>query len=1121
MRFVRLPVVAVIVLVVAIASLTGVTLLLPGNVAAQQEYSLRFYGTGARDVDRVKIPLDAPHRSVDVGATDFTVEFWMRALPGANASGPCVAGPDTWISGNIMFDRDIFGTGDYGDYGISLYGGRIAFGVATSTASRTICGATNVADGQWHHIAVTRRSSDGQLSIFVDGVLDGQAPGPVGDISYRDGRVAQWPSEPYLVIGAEKHDYDRVAYPSFNGWIDEVRISNTLRYTVSFARPTQPFTSDALTVALYHFDEGAGLIVNDTSGAVDGPVNGTLFVDPLSGGPAWSTETPPWTGNLPNSTLAPTATDTPAPPTATATPAPPTATSTPVPPTATSTPVPPTATATPVPPTATNTPVPTATNTPLPPTATNTPLPTATNTPVPPTATNTPLPPTATNTPLPPSNNALRFDGANDEVRGGPIAGLGGAQTIELWVRPATGGQDSVIIAHSDDVIGWALELNGGRATWWVASTAGWRAAQHPTALLANTWHHVAVTYDGTTARVFVNGAPGPAVTIGAITQGPFLRIGGLAGYGFFNGDIDDVRISNVVRYTSTFTPPSTAHPADANTRALYRLDEGSGQTTADASGNGYHLTLGTTVNADSADPTWVASTAPIAPPPTATNTPLPTATNTPVPPTATNTPVPPTATNTSLPTATNTPVPPTATNTPVPPTATNTPVLPTATSTPLPTATNTPVPPTPTLTPTGEGPAENLLRNGGFELDANGDTRPDNWTSNTRVTRSAAVVRSGSYAMRHYATDNANYTISQTVAGVTAGTNYVLVGYVAIPPTSDTFTFNVRVRWLRSDSTIIRTDTARSFTGSISGWEMARGVYAAPAGAVQARVEMNVSSLNATVYADDFAFGPVAGSGTTPTSAPATATPTSTSAPTATNTPALPTATNPPASPTATSTPSPTAGANGALAFDGVDDEAGNAAFSMSGGFTVEAWVRPSSGNQNSIVIVTGDGSRGWSLELNDGRATLWVADNAGAWSSVRNDSMVLQANQWYHIAATYANGNARVFVNGVAGTSGTVGTVSHMPVLRLGGLTGYGFFAGQIDDVRISRIVRYTGSFTPPSMPLPADANTIALYLFDEGSGQTAYDASGNGYHLTLGRSAGVDSADPQRVVSSAPGR
>ena len=48
-------------------------------------HSLRFHGTGRHDVDRVKIPLcESPGLPgekglpVDVGATDFTLEFWVR-----------------------------------------------------------------------------------------------------------------------------------------------------------------------------------------------------------------------------------------------------------------------------------------------------------------------------------------------------------------------------------------------------------------------------------------------------------------------------------------------------------------------------------------------------------------------------------------------------------------------------------------------------------------------------------------------------------------------------------------------------------------------------------------------------------------------------------------------------------------------------------------------------------------------------------------------------------------------------------------------------------------------------------------------------------------------------------
>lgn len=222
--------------------------------ASVSAVSLRFYGHGVSDIDRVKIPLDAPHRTVDVGG-DFTLEWWMKALPGDNATSVCVSGVDNWIYGNVMFDRDVYGAGDYGDYGVSLRGGRIAFGVHNGTSGEGICGSTNLSDGNWHHVAVVREGSTGAMSIYVDGVLDGSGTGPTGDISYRDGRSTSYPNDPYLVIGAEKHDAGP-SYPSFSGWIDEVRLSSVVRYSSNFTPPTAPFSSDGDTVLLLQFEDG-------------------------------------------------------------------------------------------------------------------------------------------------------------------------------------------------------------------------------------------------------------------------------------------------------------------------------------------------------------------------------------------------------------------------------------------------------------------------------------------------------------------------------------------------------------------------------------------------------------------------------------------------------------------------------------------------------------------------------------------------------------------------------------------------------------------------------------------------------------------------------------------------
>lgn len=270
----------------------------------------------------------------------------------------------------------------------------------------------------------------------------------------------------------------------------------------------------------------------------------------------------------------------------------PTPTPTAVPPTATPTTVPPTATSTPVPPTNTPTTIP----------------PTATNTAVPPTATNTPIPPTPTNTPVP-ANFALSFDGVNDLVVAAAVPGTG-PLTVEAWVLPNGNFSNGLLVignggAGTDN--GWSLELNDGFLTLWMYTNQGWQFSRYATRLQAGQWYHVAGTYDSGVARTFVNGVGSAATNVGVLTQGTTLTFGGLAAYPFFNGTLDEVRVSNVTRYTLDFTAPTAPFAPDANTLGLWHFNEGIGQVAVDVSASANNGTLGNTPGVETSDPTWVA----------------------------------------------------------------------------------------------------------------------------------------------------------------------------------------------------------------------------------------------------------------------------------------------------------------------------------------------------------------------------------------------------------------------------------------------------------------------------------------------------------------------------------
>jgi len=77
-------------------------------------------------------------------------------------------------------------------------------------------------------------------------------------------------------------------------------------------------------------------------------------------------------------------------------------------------------------------------------------------------------------------------------------------------------------------------------------------------------WHHYAATRSGSSVRVFVDGIlESTATTINSVSStARVLQIGNDATTNYFNGYIDDLRITKgVARYTSNFTPPTAPFP--------------------------------------------------------------------------------------------------------------------------------------------------------------------------------------------------------------------------------------------------------------------------------------------------------------------------------------------------------------------------------------------------------------------------------------------------------------------------------------------------------------------------------------------------------------------------------
>ncbi|OOV18886.1 leucine-rich repeat protein [Flavobacterium sp. LM4] len=149
----------------------------------------------------------------------------------------------------------------------------------------------------------------------------------------------------------------------------------------------------------------------------------------------------------------------------------------------------------------------------------------------------------------------LHFDGNNDLVNLGSnlSASLNNNTkiTLEAWIKPESIGTNRTIVGNYNNgafQMQSLLRQNGSSLEFWIGTNTGFTDATVSNVLSANTWYHVAGTWDGTTMKLYINGnqvASYPKSGSLSTTTNNYM-IGNSSTNERFHGSIDEVRIWNV-----------------------------------------------------------------------------------------------------------------------------------------------------------------------------------------------------------------------------------------------------------------------------------------------------------------------------------------------------------------------------------------------------------------------------------------------------------------------------------------------------------------------------------------------------------------------------------------------
>jgi len=226
-----------------------------------------------------------------------------------------------------------------------------------------------------------------------------------------------------------------------------------------------------------------------------------------------------------------------------------------------------------------------------------------------------------------PPGNALDFDGSNDTITASQSPAFEMQTfTIESWIKldPTTADGRHCIASYGyggagiNESIAFTYRTDlGGRFRLRLMNSGGSNFMDllpaYPVASVRDTWVHAAVTWDGATATIYINGKSIGSDTAAGIINFPSdaltkLRIGNWFGNDerWLKGNMDEVRIWNDVRTIDEIRSNMYKELAssESNLVAYYKFNEMDLTTpgqAVDSSGNGHHGTYeGDMIDADS-----------------------------------------------------------------------------------------------------------------------------------------------------------------------------------------------------------------------------------------------------------------------------------------------------------------------------------------------------------------------------------------------------------------------------------------------------------------------------------------------------------------------------------------